>query len=299
MRPASECAPRLSVNFHLIEACNARCVYCFATFPDLTRGDRLSRDDREALVDLLVDAGVEKINFAGGEPTLVPDLGPLCERIKKRSSGRCAVSLVTNGARLGQLLDDWATWIDWVALSVDSGDDRTNAALGRTTNGRPYAPMMLEFAKQARCLGVRLKCNTVVSRRNVGEDMRQFMLRLAPERWKLLQMLPVVGENDGAIEENSVSDDEFRCFVQRHLRLRDAGIDVVPEDNEAMTNSYLMIGPDGRFFWHVPDGRERALKKGDPILEVGFTETVRQARFSQAKFLARGGEYDWNRVAKN
>ena len=128
--------------------------------------------------------------------------------------------------------------------------------------------------------------------------MRGFMSRLVPERWKLLQMLPVIGENDGAIEENSVSDDEFRCFIERHLPLRGEGIDVVTEDNDAMTNSYLMIGPDGRFFWHVPNGRERALEKGAPILEVGFAQALRQARFSQTKFLARGGEYDWNRTAQ-
>ena len=51
-----------------------------------------------ALVDLLVDGGAGKINFVGGEPTLLPDLGALCERVKTGSEGRCAVSLVTNVA---------------------------------------------------------------------------------------------------------------------------------------------------------------------------------------------------------
>ena len=287
--------PRLSINFHLIEACNAKCEYCFATFPDLRKPDRLSCSDREALVDLLVDSGVEKVNFAGGEPTLMPDLGPLCERIKARSQGHCAVSLVTNGARLKRLLEDWAEWIDWVALSVDSGDDRVNAALGRTPRGRPYAPNMLALGAEARRLGVRLKCNTVVSRRNWNEDMYGFISRLAPERWKLFQVLPVAGENDGAIDDLLVSDEEFLAFVERHMPLHDLGIEVVPEDNAAMTNSYLMIGPDGRFFWHVPHGSGRAIEYGDPILEVGFDEALRQVRFSEEKFRSRGGEYDWRR----
>lgn len=287
--------PRLSINFHLIEACNAKCEYCFATFPHLRKPDRLSCADRKALVDLLADSGVEKINFAGGEPTLMPDLGPLCERIKTRSRGHCAVSLVTNGARLKRLLEDWAGWIDWVALSVDSGDDRVNAALGRTPRGRPYAPNMLDLGAEARRRGIRLKCNTVVSRRNRKEDMYGFISRLAPERWKLFQVLPVAGENDGAIEDLSVSDDEFRAFVERHMPLHDLGVEVVPEDNAAMTNSYLMIGPDGRFFWHVPHGSERAIEYGDPILEVGFDEALRQVRFSAEMFRSRGGEYDWRR----
>ncbi|MCY3788913.1 MAG: viperin family antiviral radical SAM protein [Gemmatimonadetes bacterium] len=289
--------PGLSVNFHLIEACNARCSYCFATFPHLGRRDRLSPSDREALIDAMVDAGVGKINFAGGEPTLIRDLGPLCERIKRRSRGRCAVSLVTNGARLGPLLEDWAEWIDWVALSIDSADDSTNADLGRTRAGRPYAPVMLELGAAAKRRGVRLKCNTVVSRLNVGEDMRDYITELAPERWKLFQMLPVAGENDDAVRELSIPESDFRAFVERHMALREVGITIVPEDNDAMTESYLMIGPDGRFFWHVPHLSGRTLEYGPSILEVGFGEALRQIGFSRDKFHARGGDYDWLRRA--
>ncbi|MDE0538433.1 MAG: viperin family antiviral radical SAM protein [Rhodospirillales bacterium] len=287
--------PGLSVNFHLTEACNACCSYCFATFPHLGRRNRLSPADREALIDAMVDAGVGKINFAGGEPTLMRDLGPLCKRIKKRSRGRCAVSLVTNGARLGPLLEDWAEWIDWVALSVDSGDDGTNVALGRTRAGRPYAPVMLELGAAAKRRGVRLKCNTVVSRLNVGEDMSDFVSELAPERWKLFQMLPVAGENDSAVRDLSISETDFRAFVERHRALREAGVVIVPEDNDAMTDSYLMIGPDGRFFWHVPHASGRTLDYGPPILKAGFSEALRQTGFSQEKFHARGGAYDWLR----
>lgn len=285
----------LSVNFHLIEACNARCSYCFATFPHLGRRDRLSPADREALVDMLVDAGVGKINFAGGEPTLMRDLGPLCKRIKTRSRGRCAVSLVTNGARLGPLLKGWAEWIDWVALSVDSGDDTVNVALGRTPEGQPYAPVMLELGVEAKRRGIRLKCNTVVNQLNVGEDMCGFISELAPERWKLLQMLPVAGENDVAVKDLSIPEADFRAFVERHSALGGTGIAIVPEDNDAMTASYLMIGPDGRFFWHVPHASGRTLEYGPPVLEAGFDEALRQTGFSRDKFHARGGAYDWLR----
>ena len=61
---------------HLIEACNARCTYCFATFPHLAKKDRLSDSDQERLIDLLVDFPVGKINFAGGEPTWSADWEP-------------------------------------------------------------------------------------------------------------------------------------------------------------------------------------------------------------------------------
>ena len=102
----------LSVNFHLNEKCNAKCKYCFAGFPNVTRENRLTDAERGVLVDLLVDGGVGKINFAGGEPTLVKNLGDLCKRIKVRSQGGCAVSIVSNGHRLQRLIESSAQWID-------------------------------------------------------------------------------------------------------------------------------------------------------------------------------------------
>ena len=108
-------------------------------------------------------------------------------------------------------------------------------------------------------------------------------------------MLPVAGENDGAVEDLSIPEADFRAFVDRHGALREAGIAIVPEDNDAMTDSYLMIGPDGRFFGHVPHVSGRTLEYGPPILEAGFSEALRQTGFSRDKFHARGGAYDWLR----
>ena len=279
-----------SVNFHLIETCNAHCTYCFATFPHLRKRHRLSTDDQGRLLDLLVDGGVGKINFAGGEPTLVRDLGLLCKRIKERGQGRCAVSVVSNGKYLQRLIEESAQWIDWVALSLDSGDDDVNVALGRTQKGSPYAAKMLRFGDALRSHGVRVKCNTVVTKHNVKEDMSAIINRLAPERWKIFQALPVIGENDHNIADLEVSKEEFEEFVGRHLSLRHKELEIVPEDNSYMTNSYLMISPDGRFFWHTPKG---SLEYGDPILEVGLEEALDRVRFSEGKYRERGGLYDW------
>ena len=283
-----------SINFHLIEACNARCAYCFATFPHLGKRHRLSISDQERLIDLLVDNGVGKINFAGGEPTLVRHLGSLCERIKKRGRGqdRCAVSIVSNGKHLRRLIDESAQWIDWVALSLDSGDDDVNSSLGRTRKGSAYVEKILDLGDALRSHGVRIKCNTVITRHNVDEDMSTVIARLAPERWKLFQALPVLGENDRNIVDLEISKEEFEKFVQRHLPLRGKGVEIVPEDNSYMTNSYLMISPDGRFFWHTAEG---GLEYGDPILETGLEEALRQVHFSEEKYRARGGVYDWLR----
>ena len=285
----------LSVNYHLIKTCNARCTYCFAKFRNLVKEDQLSGDDQERLIDLLVDGEVEKINFAGGEPTLVPGLGALCERIKKRSRGNCAVSVVSNGRRLQELIENWGQRIDWVALSLDSGDDQVNVQLGRARKDDPYTSEMLKLGDVLRNHGVRVKCNTVVTKLNVDEDMSTIIRMLAPERWKLFQVLPVSGENDDEIDNLVITKEEFQAFVERHQPMRDEGVEIVPEDNTLMTNSYFMISPDGRFFWHTPQKESRGLEYGKPILKVGLKEALRQVRFSEKKFRARGGVYDWHR----
>ncbi len=154
---------------------------------------------------------------------------------------------------------------------------------------------MLEIGYRLKGRGIRLKCNTVVSRANVNEDMRQFIEKLFPRRWKLFQVLPVQSENDTAINDFVISDQEFQAFVDRHQSLKGQGVEIIPENNEAMTNSYLMISPDGRFYWHGPYGSGRTIVYGDPILEVGFEQALKQVHFSAMKFRDRGGEYDWLR----
>ena len=286
----------LSVNFHLNKECNAKCKYCFAGFPNVTRENRLTDAERGVLVDLLVDGGVGKINFAGGEPTLVKNLGDLCKRIKVRSQGGCAVSIVSNGHCLQRLIESSAQWIDWVALSLDSGNDRVNVAIGRTRAKIPYMDRMLELGDMLRSRDIGIKCNTVVSRFNVDEDMSEVIRRLNPERWKLFQVLPVIGENDGTIADHEISEEEFEEFVRRHQSLlSDTGVKIVPEDNAHMTGSYLMIDPKGCFYWHVPQDESRGLRYGDPILKVGLVEALKQVRFSEDRYHARGARYDWLR----
>ena len=70
-----------SVNYHLWKPCNMKCKFCFATFQDLDPSvlpeGHLGREDCISVVEALAHAGFQKINFAGGEPTLCPWLPDL------------------------------------------------------------------------------------------------------------------------------------------------------------------------------------------------------------------------------
>ena len=113
-----------SVNFHLWEPCNMKCGFCFATFRDVKREilpkGHLNRDDCVAVVERLAAAGFQKINFAGGEPTLCPWLPDLVTAAK---SAGMITAIVTNGSKLTSgYLDSMQGSLDWVTLSIDTID---------------------------------------------------------------------------------------------------------------------------------------------------------------------------------
>jgi radical S-adenosyl methionine domain-containing protein 2 len=271
-----------AVNFHLYKPCDAACTFCFATFANV-RG-QLAFDDARRLVAELWRHGAEKITFAGGEPTLYPRLGELLEYA--RADG-FVTGVVTNGSRLSELLDEYADALHWAALSVDSADEAVQARLGR---GRgQHVARALGLAQECRDAGVRLKLNTVVTALTWQEDMSELVRTMAPERWKVFQVLRVEGQNDGRVEPLLITDAQFQAFVERH---RDVGVDgmqAVVENNDAMTDSYVMVDPLGRFFGNTGGVQTYS----QPILEVGVQAALAQVGYRTEKFIARGGRYAW------
>ena len=281
-----------SVNYHLWKACNMGCGFCFATFQDfdtrfLPKG-HLGREDSLIVVEQLARAGFQKINFAGGEPTLCPWLPDLIASAKEFA---LSTAMVTNGSLLSSAsMDAVAGHLDWVALSIDSVYPDTLRRIGRTTRSGPLgATEYLMMADSLKRRGIRLKINTVVTRLNVNEDLTDFIIEACPERWKLFQVLPVEGQNDGAIGNFLISDDEFQNYVAMSRRVEEHQIRVVPESNDLMRGSYVMVDPAGRFFDNVAGGHTYSR----PIIEVGVEEALHDVTTDSEKFLSRDGLYDW------
>lgn len=278
-----------SVNYHLWKPCNMRCTYCFATFDDVVKEvlpkGHLPREDALRLVRLLADR-FQKVTFVGGEPTLCPWLLELMDEAK---AGGAVTMLVTNGSRLTpEYLDRLRGRLDWLTLSIDSASEGTHVLLRRAVRGRAIpSARYIEIAEGARSAGMRIKVNTVVTTLNAGEDMAALLVALRPERWKILQALPVDGQNDGRIEPLVCTREAFRGFVERHRGVAAHGVELVPEEHEDITGSYAMVDPAGRFFDDVT-GRHRYSK---PILDAGIDAAWSEVGFSMERFVGRGGDY--------
>lgn len=281
-----------SVNFHLWEPCNMRCKFCFATFQDVKKSilpkGHLPKEQAIQLVIELAKFGFEKITFAGGEPTLCPWLPELIQTAKSHG---LTTMIVTNGSRLtkGFLLKN-QPFLDWIALSVDSTYATTNFNLGRAIAGKRniVGEDYLKLVQEIKNHGYGLKINTVVNQLNLDEDFTDFIQIAQPKRWKILQVMPVAGQNDFKIEELMISIPQFDSFVGRHQSL-EKETTLVPENCELIRGSYAMVDPAGRFF----DSSKGGHTYSDPILTIGVENALSQVSIMQSKFYERNGKYNW------
>lgn len=278
-----------SVNFHLWEPCNMRCKFCFATFQDvkqtiLPKG-HLPEKEAIKVVRQLAAAGFEKITFAGGEPLLCKWLPSLIKTAKQLGM---TTMIVTNGSKLtDEFLRNNRSHLDWIALSIDSLYEHSNLKIGRAVVGKKVIQEKdyKYLIDQIHHYGYGLKINTVVNKVNYEENFTKFIKSANPKRWKVLQVLPIKGQNDEKVSDFKVSTTEYNFFLKKHKAINT----IVPESNEEIKGSYVMVDPAGRFF----DNAKGTHNYSKPILEVGVKKAIRTMNFDSDKFIKRGGLYSW------
>ncbi|WP_321416481.1 viperin family antiviral radical SAM protein [uncultured Methanomethylovorans sp.] len=228
-----------SINWHITDKCNYHCAFCFSR----RLGEEITNlEDAVKVLEYLKSIGIQRINFAGGEPMLHPLVFDLVRIAKEMGF---VTSIVSNGYYLNQeSIKKLSPWLDWIGLSVDSCCEEIHFSLGRGNGDhirhiRNIVPYIHEN-------GIRLKINTVVTKLNFREDMKPLIKELNPIRWKILQALPIKGQNEKEIENYQVSELDFDQFVKMNKDIvLSSGDSPVFETNDDMVDSYLMIGPNG------------------------------------------------------
>jgi len=270
-----------------------KCGFCFATFQDvkqtiLPKG-HLPEHQAIEVIKKIAEAGFEKITFAGGEPLLCNWLPNLIKTAKQLGM---TTMVVTNGSQLTDaFLEENKPFLDWIAISVDSLNGKNNVNIGRAIAGKkPLTKQFyMETIDKIKGHGYGLKINTVVNKVNYKDNLLEFIQYAKPKRWKVLQVLPMVGQNDTKIDAFKISEQEFDYFLETHKEVKS----MVPESNNAMKGSYVMVDPAGRFFDNVK-GIHHYSK---PILQVGIDVALKDVNYDLDKFIERDGLYDWEMKA--
>ena len=286
-----------SVNWHLWKICNYGCKFCFARFEEINQKKVLKKERAMKIPKLLLDGGAKKLTFVGGEPTLCPHLGELINEAKKVGLTTCIVS---NGTELTEgFLEKWNHVIDWIGLSIDASNDEMHVKMGRGLKGdiskdkSNHLKLSKEVWNRCRKYDIRMKLNTVVSKTNLEDNMTKLVMELRPDRWKIFEVLSVKGQNDAEIGNLRLAEKEFEKWIKRHSWVAKEGIPLVPESNELMRGSYAMLDPLGRFYNNEDGGHTYT----ESILENSVESEWKKNVFNRARFLKRGGLYDWDEVA--
>lgn len=210
-------------------------------------------------------------------------LGDKVDRIMEMASDLgFRLSLITNGSMLPDGMESLASKLSVLGVSIDSININTSRRIGRfDRRGTLSLDELSEKLHLARRVNphLQIKINTVVNALNVQENLGEVIGRVRPDRWKLLRVLPVL---DTSL---AITDKEFLGFLRRHQAFSDV---MAPEDNQLMTESYIMVDPLGRFFQNTSQVNSRKpYAYSSPILSVGAEHAFASVRFSPAKFAAR------------
>lgn len=280
-----------SVNYFISRECNYKCKFCFHTE---TNKNKFQFEQARYGLRLLKSAGTQKINFAGGEPFINPQLlGDLCQ-VASEELGM-AVSIISNGSLItSKWMNLYGKYVDVLGVSVDSFDSSTNAAIGRGGDANnKHAERVLRVRDMCCQHGILFKMNTVVCSLNWEEDMNEQVEKIDPYRWKAFQVLILEGENSGRpgdlrdANTLKVSRHEFDAFCERHSTRKM----LIPENNDVMQNSYLLLDEEMRFL----DCSDGGKVPSESILQVGVGKALQQAGFDHEMFEKRGGVYGWER----
>ncbi len=249
----------------------------------------LSQEEMLQIIDEIADYGISKITFAGGEPLLCKWLPNLIIHAKKRG---LITMIVTNGWLLSQ---DWLFALkgklDWVTLSIDSLTTEHQLAIGRSNKNTVLSQMDYQHRIDwIRDNGMKFKMNTVVCSVNHEENISSFVIENQPNRWKIFQALPIEGQNDFHIADMLITSEQFRNYIDRHQYVVTHDIELIAENNDLMTGSYLMIDPLGRLY----DNINGSYHYSQAINEIGFNNALQQITVLKDKFHERGGVYDWS-----
>lgn len=282
----------LTVNWHITEACNFKCAYCFAHWDKVCKKELLHNpyevekllDQILLLPELIYDHSGQcfdsvRLNLVGGETFLYPKA--VEHIIKEAVRRKFTLSAITNGSNIDNYLSELiGLHFSSIGFSVDSINDKTNLLIGRKIKDEAMqADKILQQIAKIRDNNpnIGIKVNTVVNHLNYNERLHSFIEKARPNKWKVFKMLPIT------TKKLAISDEQFQVFLYNHLEFSRI---ISSENNDEMTHSYLMIDPNGRFFQNV-NGELSGYVYSEPILKNGIKQAFYQTEFNVIKFKQR------------
>jgi len=163
------------------KTCNFNCIYCQLgrtqvklSTPDEFKNRVTANDVERDLEKYLADIDINSIDVAtfsgSGEPTLNPDIGDIIDCVRRVTSGKVPIVLLTNSSLLCR--DDVRRKVakfDVVVAKVDAGDEEAHRIINRPMRDAPDLETIKEsIEKLKKDTNGRLMTQTMFLHTNVG-----------------------------------------------------------------------------------------------------------------------------------
>ncbi|MFE4534129.1 radical SAM protein [Streptomyces scopuliridis] len=201
--------------------CNIACWFCHNEGdvpPPLTRHDRsqqprsrtLTPDGYLTLIDALMNAGLKRVYFTGGEPLTSPMARTVLERLPEHALD-ASYTLITNGTRI-RTHQSWLarTRLDKVKVSLHYLSDDTLRAIAGTRVG---IDTVIDGIEAARETFERVELNTLLQKENAHEV--EHIVDFALERRLPVQFIELVSTDfNEARAASAVSADAIVTYLR-------------------------------------------------------------------------------------
>ena len=249
--------PLTSLRLSVTDRCNLRCQYCMPEqdYVWLPRGDILTFEEIDTLVDVFTDVGVDRVRITGGEPLLRKNLPNLIALLARKTAIE-DLALTTNGMLLAdQVAALRAAGLPRITVSLDTLHTDRFKALTRF-DGLDVVLRGLELAASAGFDSV--KVDTVVIRA-VNDDELVPILELGQRLGAEVRFIEYM--DVGGATRWSMQDVVSRQEMLRRLSAQLGPISAVDEDTAAPADRFTL--PDGTVFGIISSTTEPFCRQCD------------------------------------
>lgn len=217
------------------DKCNLKCFFCHKEGIESKKHEIvMDVTDLENCLKVLCNAGIKKIKFMGGEPTLYKKLPEVISWLKTKDD-TLDISMISNGVVKTEILNEF----------IDAGLDRVNISLHgyeintfKEVTGGSDAQMdqcmkNIRFLKQNGKLG---KINYVLLK-EVNEKEFEQVLEFVHQENVILDVLNYIGNDEKKIARYGYSFDEIRNIIASKYRI-DKSLD---HENKYSINSQHLV----------------------------------------------------------
>ncbi len=179
---------RKALHLLITGKCNSNCIFCFSR-KELRR-EHFPINSVDEIVKKHFDLGYEILVLSGGEPTIHPEFIKIISNAK--SLGYKQIKVITNGRMFSYkrfLSDSIEAGLNGVTISIHSHIPKIQDYLSGVKNGFEQT---LDGIKNCLDLGVDIKINIVVNKRNIRElrESLSFFKDIGIKKIGLLRIMP-------------------------------------------------------------------------------------------------------------